>query len=72
MALLEIEKLNVVYPNGTEALKSISLCAEAGEIVAIIGRSGAGKSTLLRCINYDNSLREIAKLLNLDLKELAK
>lgn len=51
MALLEIQNLKVVYPNGTEALKSISLCAEAGEIVAIIGRSGAGKSTLLRCIN---------------------
>lgn len=51
MALLEIDNLSVVYPNGTEALKSISLRAEAGEIVAIIGRSGAGKSTLLRCIN---------------------
>jgi phosphonate transport system ATP-binding protein len=51
MALLEIHNLSVVYPNGTEALKSINLRAEAGEIVAIIGRSGAGKSTLLRCIN---------------------
>jgi len=51
MALLEIENLRVIYPNGTEAIKSITLDAEAGEIVAIIGRSGAGKSTLLRCIN---------------------
>src|SRR5262249_50988800 len=47
----EIRDLRVVYPNGTEALKSVSLSAEKGEIVAIIGRSGAGKSTLLRCIN---------------------
>lgn len=51
MSLLEIQDLKVVYPNGTEAIKSISMNAAAGEIVAIIGRSGAGKSTLLRCIN---------------------
>lgn len=49
--MLEIRNLRVVYPNGNEALKSISLSARRGEIIAIIGRSGAGKSTLLRCIN---------------------
>ena len=51
MPLLAIQDLKVVYPNGTQALKSINMSAQAGEIVAIIGRSGAGKSTLLRCIN---------------------
>ena len=51
MPMLEVNDLRVVYQNGNEALKSISLSAEKGEIVAIIGRSGAGKSTLLRCIN---------------------
>ncbi len=51
MSLLEITNLQVVYPNGHEALRSISLNAEAGEIIAIIGRSGAGKSTFLRAIN---------------------
>ncbi|GAB5494236.1 MAG: phosphonate ABC transporter ATP-binding protein [Phototrophicaceae bacterium] len=49
--MLEIKDVRVVYPNGTEALKSVSMTIEANEIVAIIGRSGAGKSTLLRCIN---------------------
>ncbi len=49
--MLEVHELQVVYPNGNEALKSISLSAQRGEIIAIIGRSGAGKSTLLRCIN---------------------
>ncbi len=49
--MLEVKNLRVVYPNGNEALKSISLSAERGEIIAVIGRSGAGKSTLLRCIN---------------------
>jgi len=51
MPMLEVQDLRVVYQNGNEALKSISLTAEKGEIVAIIGRSGAGKSTLLRSIN---------------------
>ncbi len=51
MPMLEVRDLKVIYQNGNEALKSISLSAEKGEIVAIIGRSGAGKSTLLRCIN---------------------
>lgn len=51
MSLLEVCDLEMVYPNGHQALKSITMSAEAGEIIAIIGRSGAGKSTLLRCIN---------------------
>jgi phosphonate transport system ATP-binding protein len=51
MSFLQIENLRVTYQNGHEALKSVSLTAEAGEIVALIGSSGAGKSTLLRCIN---------------------
>jgi len=51
MNLLEITDLRVVYPNGTEAIKSVTMHAKAGEIVAVIGRSGAGKSTLLRAIN---------------------
>ncbi|HEU0164017.1 MAG TPA: phosphonate ABC transporter ATP-binding protein [Thermomicrobiales bacterium] len=49
--MLEINDLRVVYPNGYEALKSVTLKADDGEIVALIGRSGAGKSTILRCIN---------------------
>jgi phosphonate transport system ATP-binding protein len=51
MSFLDIRDLRVVYSNGHEALQSVSIQAEAGQIVAIIGRSGAGKSTLLRCIN---------------------
>lgn len=49
--MLEVRDVQVVYPNGTEALKSVNISVKANEIVAIIGRSGAGKSTLLRAIN---------------------
>jgi phosphonate transport system ATP-binding protein len=49
--MLEVRHLRVVYPNGVEALRSASLTARRGEIVALIGRSGAGKSTLLRAVN---------------------
>ena len=34
-----------------EVLKGISLAANDGNVIAMIGSSGSGKSTLLRCIN---------------------
>jgi len=34
-----------------EVLKGVSMSAETGGVIAMIGSSGSGKSTLLRCIN---------------------
>lgn len=35
----------------TEVLKGISLTAQKGDVISLIGSSGSGKSTFLRCIN---------------------
>ncbi|MEM9247565.1 MAG: ABC transporter ATP-binding protein [Pseudomonadota bacterium] len=38
------------YPDGTEALRPLTLRLEPGETTALVGPSGCGKSTLLRLI----------------------
>jgi len=48
--LLEVEALDVYY-GAVHALKGVSLRAEQGEIVTLIGANGAGKSTLLRTLS---------------------
>jgi phosphonate transport system ATP-binding protein len=49
--LLKINDLHKLYPNGTHALRGVSLSVSQGEFLVVIGLSGSGKSTLLRCIN---------------------
>src|SRR5258708_14697244 len=34
-----------------EVLKGVSLAANEGDVISILGASGSGKSTFLRCIN---------------------
>ncbi len=49
MSLLEIDNLSIGY-SGIEAVRSVSLRVEAGEIATVIGPNGAGKTTLLGAI----------------------
>ncbi len=49
--MLRLEQVSKTYPDGTCALKDVTLQIEPGEFVVILGKSGAGKSTLQRCIN---------------------
>ena len=50
MPLLEIDNLHAAYGDGVEVLHGISLTAEKGEFVTLIGANGAGKTTTLRSI----------------------
>jgi len=50
MSLLKVENLSVFY-GSIEALRSISLRVDEGEVVTLIGANGAGKSTTLRTIS---------------------
>lgn len=49
--LNNISKSFEVKAKRIDALKSVSLSIEKGEIFGVIGASGAGKSTLIRCVN---------------------
>ena len=48
--MIHIEKLRKVYDNGYEALKSINLEINEGELVCLLGPSGCGKTTILNLL----------------------
>lgn len=56
---IKIENLSVKY-SGNFALRNVSLDANHGEILAIIGQNGAGKTTLLKtilkCIDFKGEI----------------
>ncbi len=51
-AVLEIENLSVTFPNGTAAVRGVSLTVAKGEMHCLVGESGCGKSvTALAVMN---------------------
>ena len=50
MSFLSTENLGKIYPNGVEAVKSLNLRIDRGEVYGLIGPNGAGKSTTIRVL----------------------
>jgi osmoprotectant transport system ATP-binding protein len=50
-APISLQNVGKRYPDGTDAVGSLTLDIPAGELVVLIGPSGCGKSTILRMIN---------------------
>ncbi|MEM8837184.1 MAG: phosphonate ABC transporter ATP-binding protein [Pseudomonadota bacterium] len=49
--ILELRDVEVIYPNGTQALHRLDLDIEDDCVTVLLGPSGAGKSSLLRSLN---------------------
>lgn len=48
--MIEINKLQKIFDNGFEALKSVSFSVEDGDLICLLGPSGCGKTTILNLI----------------------
>lgn len=51
MSTLDVQNIHKRYGDN-EVLKGVSLSANSGDVICILGSSGSGKSTFLRCINF--------------------
>ena len=58
--IISIQSLYFTYPDGTEALRDISLDINRNEVFVLFGPARGGKSTLLRTLNRLSDLTEDA------------
>ncbi len=57
-----VENISLLYSDGTESLKNISLPFYANRINVLFGPSGGGKSSLLRLCNRLNDMADVVKI----------
>src|SRR5579859_5465420 len=50
MSFLRLSSVEKTYPDGTPAVKGVSVDVEDGEFVVLLGPSGCGKTTTLRMV----------------------
>src|SRR5512144_803815 len=50
MAVVQLEQVGKVYPDGTRAVNDLNLDIADGEFVVLVGPSGCGKTTALRMV----------------------
>lgn len=48
---IRLEDVTKRYPNGTDAVRGLTLAVSQGEICMLVGPSGCGKTTILKMIN---------------------
>ena len=49
--MIRLEKVTKIYPDGTEAVRDVSLEVKKGELCVLLGPSGCGKTTTMKLIN---------------------
>ena len=70
--VLEIRDLSKTYPGPVEALASVSLAVETGELTAVVGPSGSGKTTLLQIMGtLDRPTAGLVRVAGSDVDDLS-
>lgn len=64
MDIIRTEGLEYAYPDGTQALKGISIAIENGTKTAFVGNNGAGKSTLF--LHFNGTLKPLRGKLTIE------
>ncbi len=70
---VELEHVTFKYATGDIVLKDVSVVAEPGETVALVGRSGAGKTSLINLIpRFYDPLEGVVRVDGHDVRELTQ